>query len=277
MTETIKECFIISPIGKDNTEKRIHADRVLKEIIEPAIDGYCKAVRSDRIARPGRISDQMIEYLANDIPAIVDLTYLNPNVFYELALRHVTAKPYIQLIMKGHELPFDVFDTRAIEYSYETQEEIEKAINEIMAQIKAIQEQGMKPEERLFKLFDFNWSLRLIDAIMAYAESVDFSRSSGDTLVFRERKIKNLDASKSKWNNLTIENVIANRVDLSGAKIRNLLIKNSSINMLDLCCKSKIGEVTIKNSRINIADAWKGKLKRINAATDSHITHREGI
>ena len=45
------------------------------------------------------------------------LTYLNPNVFYELALRQCVGLPVICMIEKGHRVPFDVADQRLIEYT----------------------------------------------------------------------------------------------------------------------------------------------------------------
>ena len=45
------------------------------------------------------------------------LTFLNPNVFYELALRHCVGLPVICLIERGQSLPFNVSDMRVIEYT----------------------------------------------------------------------------------------------------------------------------------------------------------------
>jgi hypothetical protein len=39
---------------------------------------------------------------------VADLTGANPNVYYELALRHSTAKPFVHLAREGTEIPFDI-------------------------------------------------------------------------------------------------------------------------------------------------------------------------
>ena len=39
---------------------------------------------------------------------VADLTEANPNVYYELALRHATAKPFIHLARDRTKLPFDL-------------------------------------------------------------------------------------------------------------------------------------------------------------------------
>ena len=56
----MKECFVISPIGPDNSSVRKHANEVFDYIIKPAMDDCgMVAVRSDHLDEPGKISDQM--------------------------------------------------------------------------------------------------------------------------------------------------------------------------------------------------------------------------
>jgi CheY-like chemotaxis protein len=45
---------------------------------------------------------------------LADLTDQNPNVFYELAIRHTTGKPVIHVVDAAQKLPFDIADLRAI-------------------------------------------------------------------------------------------------------------------------------------------------------------------
>jgi len=60
------------------------------------------------------ISKQIIDYILNSRLVIADLSYNNPNVFYELCLRHVTGKPTVHVIRKGDKIPFDVGNFRTI-------------------------------------------------------------------------------------------------------------------------------------------------------------------
>src|SRR5262249_55308105 len=64
----------------------------------------------------GRITDQMFNSIHEEDLCIAVLTYFNPNVFYELAIAQCAARPVIILIEKGHSIPFDVRDLRAVEY-----------------------------------------------------------------------------------------------------------------------------------------------------------------
>ncbi len=70
---------------------------------------------------------------------IADLTGANPNVYYELAIRHAVKKPIIQLISKGEKLPFDVGDMRTI--PIDTADAF-KAVDDITASLKEIEKPG---------------------------------------------------------------------------------------------------------------------------------------
>ena len=110
-----KACLVIAPIGKTDTETRKRSDVVLEYVIKPAARecGY-DAKRSDEISDAGMITSQVIQRIFNDPLVVADLTDSNPNVFYELALRHISQKPLVQLIEKGQIIPFDISGMRTI-------------------------------------------------------------------------------------------------------------------------------------------------------------------
>ncbi len=110
-----KTCFYISPIGADDSEERKHSNLVLGSFVEPAVEKLgLKVVRADQIGDPGMITTQVIEHIKKSKLAIVDLSYLNPNVLYELALRHALRLPTVQLIRKRDRLPFDIGQVRTV-------------------------------------------------------------------------------------------------------------------------------------------------------------------
>jgi hypothetical protein len=138
MSET-KTCFVISPIGEPDTEIRKRSDVVLKHVIAPAVNecGF-EPIRADQISEPGIITSQIIQHIVSDPLVIADLTGRNPNVFYELALRHAIRKPLVQIITKGEQIPFDVASTRIIMLDHRDLDSVEEAKNEIIKQIKVI-------------------------------------------------------------------------------------------------------------------------------------------
>jgi hypothetical protein len=104
-------CFVIMPFGnkRDDGGRQIDFDAIYQEIIAPAIGevGF-EAVRADEELSGGVIHNAMFERLVLSEYAIADLTILNPNVYYELGVRHAVRPQSTVLISAADRLPFDV-------------------------------------------------------------------------------------------------------------------------------------------------------------------------
>lgn len=121
-------CLLIAPIGEDDSPTRNRSDKILNDIVRPALKDCGFIVqRADELSKQGSINKAIIDRLIGDPLVIADLTGQNPNVFYELAIRHATHKPIEHIIGKGGTLPFDVQDMRSIEVDIQTDQEIDKA------------------------------------------------------------------------------------------------------------------------------------------------------
>lgn len=133
-------CFIISPIGEEGTEVRRRADLVLNYVLKPVLEecGYLW-VRADKIAAPGIITSQIIQHILDDPLVIADLTGHNPNVFYELALRHAIRKPVVQIISAGERIPFDVQSNRTIQLDHTDLESADSCKRALIDQIRAVE------------------------------------------------------------------------------------------------------------------------------------------
>lgn len=132
-----KTCFVVSPIGREGSEERRRADQVLRHIIEPsALECGYKAIRADRISEPGLITPQVIQHLVEDPLVIADLTGRNPNVFYELAIRHAVKKPIVQIIQAGEAIPFDVAQSRTIQVDHHDLDSTVNCKQELANQIR---------------------------------------------------------------------------------------------------------------------------------------------
>jgi len=135
-----KICFVISPIGEEGSETRERSDQILKHIITGPVEqlGYT-VIRADKISEPGIITTQIIEHIVDAELVIADLTDKNPNVFYELAIRHAIRKPLVQMIKKGEVIPFDVAATRIIQFDLHNLDSVAAAKEEIQSQVKSLE------------------------------------------------------------------------------------------------------------------------------------------
>jgi hypothetical protein len=135
-----KTCFVIAPIGEPESEIRKRSDQVFTYVITPAVQqfGY-DPLRADHISEPGLISSQVIQHIVDDPLVIADLTGHNPNVFYELALRHALRKPLVQIMKSGEKIPFDVANTRIIPVDHRDLDSVETAKRDIVKQVNAVE------------------------------------------------------------------------------------------------------------------------------------------
>jgi len=117
-------CFVDMPFGKKPdlaSGMEVDFDQIYDMGIEPAIiKAGLEPVRGDRERTGGIIHAPMFGRLLLSEYVVADLTLANPNVFYELGIRH-TARPFttVPIFAAIHALPFDVSLVRAIPYTLE--------------------------------------------------------------------------------------------------------------------------------------------------------------
>ena len=115
-----KTCFVIMPFGK-KTEvggQEINFDDVYEYLIKPPLEKLkVDVTRCDKLPNAGSVHRDMIEHVLRDDLAVVDITTLNPNVFYELGVRHALRRSATLLLRKkGTQSPFNIQGMRTIEY-----------------------------------------------------------------------------------------------------------------------------------------------------------------
>jgi tetratricopeptide (TPR) repeat protein len=117
-------CFVLMPFGRKqgSTGTTVDFDAVYAQLIEPAIQAAdLEPIMADQEVTGGIIHKPMFERLMLCEYAVADLTLANPNVFYELGIRHVV-RPWSTVLVfaEGGQLPFDVALTRALPYHLDT-------------------------------------------------------------------------------------------------------------------------------------------------------------
>jgi hypothetical protein len=116
VSEKMKKCFVITPIGDDDSEIRRHIDGIIDQSIVPALSDKYDIEVAHRKYEIGSINDRVIRSVYESDLVIANLTNLNPNVMFELAMRYSFGKPAIVIAEKPTKLPFDITDENTIFY-----------------------------------------------------------------------------------------------------------------------------------------------------------------
>jgi len=77
--------------------------------------------------------------LIEDALVVADLTGRNPNVFYELAIRHAVRKAIVQVIQIGEPIPFDVAQSRTIQVDHHDLDSVARCREELVRQIRSVE------------------------------------------------------------------------------------------------------------------------------------------
>lgn len=139
----MKKCFIVCPIGEENSPQRQRSDKLKTYIIEPVCKSFgIELERSDLIYDTDEITSTIVEQLIHTDLVIADITDHNPNVFFEVGYRKALNKPLIILMQKGTTVPFDLSVNRVFSYDFDI-ENVESA-KEAMA--KTIETMNQRSE-----------------------------------------------------------------------------------------------------------------------------------
>ncbi len=113
--------FVAMPFGTkpgaDGTP--IHFNRVYEELLKPALEAAgCEVFRADEEQRAGDIRTDMFQELLVADLVLADLTIDNPNVWYELGVRHALRARGVVLVQGPRTTsPFDIYTDRKIRYT----------------------------------------------------------------------------------------------------------------------------------------------------------------
>ncbi len=120
-----KSCFVVMAIGSQKSgEDELTADdlkekyeTLIKKAVQDAYSGI-EIVRVDEVSDQGTITTDIITKLLFSDFVIVDISHPNPNVYYELGIRHCSRTGTILIKDKniGANAPFDISHERYIEY-----------------------------------------------------------------------------------------------------------------------------------------------------------------
>ena len=140
---TRSPCFVVMPYGlkpfNDGSGRTFDFEKVYRAVIECAVRGAgLDPRRADHEKTSGIIHIDMFKSLRDNAIVLADLSMENPNVFYELGVRHVmSSKGTVLICREGSILPFDVRLSRVIFYRYDgvslDWEEVERVVPVVKA------------------------------------------------------------------------------------------------------------------------------------------------
>ena len=112
--------FIAMPFGtKPGADGQdIDFNRVYAELLKPALEAAgCEVFRADEEQRAGDIRTDMFQELLVADLVLADLTLDNPNVWYELGVRHALRSRGVLLVQGPRPTsPFDIYTDRKLRY-----------------------------------------------------------------------------------------------------------------------------------------------------------------
>lgn len=136
-----KKCFVIMPFGKkkDIDGCEVDFDLVYHELIYKAVKELgVECERCDEIIGTGSIHKRMFRGIFDADVSVVDITSLNPNVFYELGVRHALHKHVTLVIRKASSLPipFNINGLTILGYEMDSADQLESSRKKIREYIQ---------------------------------------------------------------------------------------------------------------------------------------------
>lgn len=213
-----KECFIITPIGGATSVIRRETDGLIKTVFSPILkkNGF-KAVAAHQISETGSITKQVIKRIIEADLVIANLTELNPNVMYELGIRHCARKPVIVVARDDVNLPFDLSDERTIFYKNDM-----FGVEELQASLEAmipISLADSEPDNPVYRVVDYDL-IRYSEAPTDIDKVMDMRLSKiEDRLVeiARQGRMHGLDTISSLYPKGIYSTILVNKKDANRA------------------------------------------------------------
>ena len=138
-----RKCYVITPYEQKDVGDGVVIDfevvyeKIISKIVELIERPRLVVRRSKDEMKTGVISEEFIKSIYHADIAIIDVSGNNPNVYYELGLRHAFRKSINVLIgFRGTKLPFDIAGIQVVAYDHTTPEGQEKAARDIADHIQ---------------------------------------------------------------------------------------------------------------------------------------------
>lgn len=154
----IKNCFVIMPFSATKKCTENQWTEIFKNVIKPAVENSNFNYKCERAnINFGNIILEILDKLNRSELVIADVTDRNPNVLYELGVRHALGGPAIAIAQNKKDIPYDLMQYPFKIYGWKTTEERDNFSEEIkktIADLEANPKNAVSPIRRYLDLLD---------------------------------------------------------------------------------------------------------------------------
>jgi len=117
----MRSCFVILP-RKENASSNEEYETIIEvyeDYVKPIVEeNGLDCISINELIKPGHIVTEIAEKLEKSFLVIVEMTGQDPNVFYELGVRHALSNRTILICQNESDIPVDLFNYRTLTYRF---------------------------------------------------------------------------------------------------------------------------------------------------------------
>jgi len=268
-------CFIDMPFGKKPdlaSGVTVDFDHIYETAIKPAIvESGLEPIRGDQERTGGIIHAPMFGRLLLSDYVVADLTLANPNVFYELGIRH-TARPFttVPIFAAIHSLPFDVSMVRAIPYTLDNGTLTDDAAAKLKADIRTRLDEAIRgaasKDSPLFQLIPRFPRIDLPHEVTEiFQDQVKYSEEFRSKLADARAKPSNEERLAAL---LAIESLVGDVKTAQSEMLVDLMLSYRDVSAWDQMIKLSSGFSDYLRSNVMVRQQLALALNRRNAEGD---------
>lgn len=212
--ETKPTCFVIMPFTDPDGYEKGHFRKIYDQLFVPAIEraGYIPHRVDDEI-QSTMIHGKLLDQLITAPMVLCDLSSRNPNVLYELGIRHAFDMPVVLVQEEGTPRIFDISGLTA--HDYRKARLYDEVIEDQLTITKAIQETAKAKNHSIMSLVKLTpavlkntEAITAEDRIMLEITDLKDAMTRLSRIVEREH-IKTVRFSSRRYNTQSLEDAIS--------------------------------------------------------------------
>ena len=130
-------CFVIMPFSASDTCTEAQWNAIFEGVIKPAVEASSYNCRRSAATR-GNLIKAIVQDLDASWVVLADLTDQNPNVFYELGVRHALKDRTILIAQDRDDIPFDLQSYANHVYDWKTEDGKKQFFDQIKALLEDV-------------------------------------------------------------------------------------------------------------------------------------------